>query len=154
MKDVTPQAMERRSAQQLERDSLRQRSFETRRAASQPQLAYDDETKTDIPDHKPQPQIPSSQARRGSHGNIMDAKSVEHEKDSDDGGFLKRNGSKERRLDNVHHKSDLNQAIESGKNDVFNKEEAKPAEPLQGTPRKKLEGEIGKKYDGDITRSN
>ncbi|KAJ8927106.1 hypothetical protein NQ314_020379 [Rhamnusium bicolor] len=90
---------ERRSAQQLERDNLRQRSFEARRAASQPQLSYDDEVNPESPTNRPQPQIPTP-VRRGSHGNIVEAQiSQDVEKDSDDGGFLKRSGSKERRLD-------------------------------------------------------
>lgn len=112
--------MERRSAQQIERDSLRQKSFEARRAASQPQL-YDEEVKPEIPDNRPQPQLPP--LRRGSHGNIMEQVQTAEEKDSDDGGFLKRNNSKDRHLD-------------TKKDEV--------TEVLQGSPRKKLEGEIGK----------
>ncbi|XP_015834407.1 uncharacterized protein LOC100141693 isoform X2 [Tribolium castaneum] len=123
-----PIAMERRSAQQIERDSQRQKSFEARRAASHPQLAYDDETKTEVPDSRPQPQ--AAPMRRGSHGNIMEAAvstAPDAEKDSDDGGFLKRNNSKEK------------------KNPEINQEEdSKVTEALQGTPRKRLEGEIGK----------
>lgn len=52
------------------------------------------------------------------------------EKDSDDGGFLKRNNSKEKRLDQKDSKPE--------------EEESKVTETLQGTPRKRLEGEIGK----------
>ncbi|CAH0560025.1 unnamed protein product [Brassicogethes aeneus] len=105
-----------RSAQQVERDTQRQMSFEARRTASQPQLAFEDE-KPEVHDHRPQPQAAASSnqgGRRGSHGNIMEGGRNDHnEKDSDDGGFLKRTES-----------------------DV--------TETLQGTPRKKLEGEIGK----------
>ncbi|KAH0808039.1 hypothetical protein GEV33_014752 [Tenebrio molitor] len=129
-----PIAMERRSAQQIERDSQRQKSFEARRAASQPQLAYEDDTTPEMPDSRPQPQ--AAPTRRGSHGNIMEAGSIipasaDTEKDSDDGGFLKRNNSKERRL-------------EDKKPEVSQEEESKVTEALQGTPRKRLEGEIGK----------
>lgn len=74
----------------------------------------------------------------------MEAKALEQEKDSDDGGFLKRSGSKERRLENMHQNTDtINQDNETIKNDNFGKDEQKPTETLQGTPRKKLEGEIG-----------
>ncbi|KAG5893904.1 hypothetical protein JTB14_014513 [Gonioctena quinquepunctata] len=134
VEDRRPQtSADRRSAQQLERDSLRQRSFEARRAASQPQLAYDDEINNEAPNSRPQPQIPTP-TRRGSHGNIVEAQvSQETEKDSDDGGFLKRNGSRERKLD-----------ITTQNDNGHTEEEQKIIEGLQGTPRKKLEGEIGK----------
>ncbi|XP_049825449.1 uncharacterized protein LOC109595245 isoform X3 [Aethina tumida] len=130
-----PIALERRSAQQIERDNQRQKSFEARRTASQPQLAYDDEVKTEIQDHRPQPQAASSTpSRRGSHGNIMEAnRKQEQEKDSDDGGFLKRHGSKERRLDG-------GQKLDDGSSNG----DSKVTDALQGAPRKKLEGEIGK----------
>ncbi|XP_017787020.1 PREDICTED: uncharacterized protein LOC108569828 isoform X2 [Nicrophorus vespilloides] len=114
---------EQRSAQQLERDSLRQKTFEARRAASQPQLSYEDEIKNDIPDNRPQPQA----IRRGSQGNLMEVivkTSHLEEKDSDDGGFLQR---------------DTQQT-----DDTFNKDESKVNVALQGAPRKQLEGEIGK----------
>ncbi|RZC35401.1 uncharacterized protein BDFB_006355 [Asbolus verrucosus] len=132
-----PMAMERRSAQQIERDSQRQKSFEARRAASHPQLAYEEDTKPEVPDSRPQPQ--TAPTRRGSHGNIMEAVpplsvTTDAEKDSDDGGFLKRNNSKERRLD------EKKQTEMSQDEDVT----TKPTDVLQGTPRKRLEGEIGK----------
>ncbi|XP_060530927.1 uncharacterized protein LOC132704736 isoform X2 [Cylas formicarius] len=127
-------AFERRSAQQLERDNLRQKTFETRRAASQPQLSLDDEHINEtIHDNRPQPQAASISTRRGSHGNIVEtqeggkSKTNDNEKDSDDGGFLKRTGSKERYLSNVP---------QTPTKEV--------TEILQGTPRKKLEVEIGK----------
>ncbi|XP_074038088.1 uncharacterized protein isoform X2 [Leptinotarsa decemlineata] len=137
MEDRRPQtSADRRSAQQLERDSLRQRSFEARRAASQPQLAYDEDGNEETPTSRPQPQIPTP-TRRGSHGNIVEAQvNYDGEKDSDDGGFLKRNGSRERKLDGPGQS-------ESGSG-VHNEDEQKVMEGLQGTPRKKLEGEIGK----------
>ncbi|CAH1098615.1 unnamed protein product [Psylliodes chrysocephalus] len=130
---------EKRSAQQIERDSLRQRSFEARRAASQPQLAYDDEIHEELPNRKPQPQIPTP-TRRGSHGNLVDQIKHDAEKDSDDGGFLHRKGSQERRLDNFD---------KNVKNEGINHDSKKDDSPniidgLQGSPRKRLEGEIGK----------
>lgn len=129
---ITP---ERRSAQQIERDNQRQRNFEARRTASQPQLSHDDDTiQHDNFDSKPQPQA----ARRGSYGNIMESVSAqivatEAEKDSDDGGFLKRRNSREKQLDEK-------------KQDIRSEEEnpTKLVETLQGPSRKKLEGEIGK----------
>nr|CAI5865494.1 unnamed protein product [Callosobruchus analis] len=135
---------ERRSAQQLERDSLRQRSFEARRAASQPQLAYDHEGAPDATPNRPQPQIPVL-ARRGSHGNIMDS-SKDAEKDSDDGGFLKRPTSDDHK-DNSGKQKDNNLQHESGnagEPKKENSEEKSSPDPLQGSPRKRLEGEIGK----------
>lgn len=139
---MTPTGIERRSAQQLERDNLRQRSFEARRAASQPQLlACDEEGESTT--NRPQPQIPTP-IRRGSYGNIMEASSVEIEKDSDDGGFLKRIGSNERRLETPNQQtpgpstSDQREGL-----GCHNKEDQKQTDALQGTPRKKLEGEIG-----------
>ncbi|KAJ8984584.1 hypothetical protein NQ317_006046 [Molorchus minor] len=138
--------LDRRSAQQLERDNLRQRSFEARRAASHPQLAYDEENMAEATTSRPQPQMPTP-ARRGSHGNIMEA-SQEIEKDSDDGGFLKRIGSKERRLDPPPQQRENfpgdGQSYDSKKEINHSKDETKISEGLQGTPRKKLEGEIGK----------
>ncbi|CAG9864383.1 unnamed protein product [Phyllotreta striolata] len=80
MHQSIPTSPEKRSAQQLERDNLRQRSFEARRAASQPQLSPAYEDQPPAANRKPQPQIPPP-IRRGSHGNIAD---------SDDGGFLRR----------------------------------------------------------------
>ncbi|XP_028155433.1 uncharacterized protein LOC114349276 isoform X2 [Diabrotica virgifera virgifera] len=131
---------EKRSAQQLERDNLRQRSFETRRAASQPQLAYDDEVQEELPNRKPQPQIPTPM-RRGSYGNIVEAQTKHEEKDSDDGGFLKRKGSQERRLDPPgSDKNARSEAVNEHKKD----EDHKINDGLQGSPRKRLEGEIGK----------
>ncbi|XP_056648419.1 uncharacterized protein LOC130452915 isoform X1 [Diorhabda sublineata] len=134
---------EKRSAQQLERDSLRQRSFEARRAASQPQLAYEDEVHEELPNRKPQPQIPTPM-RRGSYGNIMETQTKnDTEKDSDDGGFLRRKGSQERRLD----PPGLNdRVVKSDGNNIDNRKEndQKTTDELQGSPRKRLEGEIGK----------
>nr|CAH7735152.1 unnamed protein product [Callosobruchus chinensis] len=135
---------ERRSAQQLERDSLRQRSFEARRAASQPQLAYDHEGAPDTTPNRPQPQIPVL-ARRGSHGNIMDS-SKDAEKDSDDGGFLKRPTSDDHK-DNVMKQKDSNlqhENVNTGEHKKENSDEKPSPDPLQGSPRKRLEGEIGK----------
>ncbi|KAI4463465.1 hypothetical protein MML48_4g00015626 [Holotrichia oblita] len=125
---------EQRSAQQLERDNLKQR-----RAASQPQLAYDDDTQNEVPDNRPQPQSSQLQTRRGSHSNIVEAinSSQDAEKDSDDGGFLKRNASRERKIDKDQSNEDQNHCAET--------EESKNLTPaLSGTPRKRLEGEIGK----------
>lgn len=155
-------AAERRSAQQIERDSQRQKSFEARRAASHPQLAYDeDEIKTEItPDHRPQPQIAPIPVRRGSHGNLMGTTVSNHdtEKDSDDGGFLHRNNSNERRLDDKQKPlpSETTTAQPTattitttaltgnhvGADTTIS--DTKMTDVLQGTPRKRLEGEIGK----------
>lgn len=140
---------ERRSAQQLERDNLRQRSFEARRAASQPQLAYDDEGNPEAQPNRPPLQV-ITPVRRGSHGNIMEAQ-MNHdvEKDSDDGGFLRRNGSRERRLDPPLQQKEAcaqneNQCYETKKEHKPHlKEDGKVTDGLHGTPRRKLEGEIG-----------
>ncbi|CAH1174204.1 unnamed protein product [Phaedon cochleariae] len=151
-------ASERRSAQQLERDSLRQRSFEARRAASQPQLAYDDDAESGLQNGRPQAQL-AVPVRRGSYGNIMEPQVVQDtEKDSDDGGFLKRKGSQERRLDTPQDRrlestvpsKDSNALTDSTVSDVKKDssestiDEQKVNEGLQGTPRMRLEGEIGK----------
>lgn len=135
---------ELRSPQQLERDNMRQKHFEARRAASQPQLAgYDDEQKKiDYPNHRAQPQTSQIQpTRRGSHGNIMESTkepstNEENEKDSDDGGFLKRNNSEER------HDEEQKQLTDN-KSEEDNKMMANTL-LLSGSPRKRLEGEIGK----------
>ncbi|KAJ8919311.1 hypothetical protein NQ315_003895 [Exocentrus adspersus] len=138
---------ERRSAQQLERDNLRQRSFEARRAASHPQLAYDDEVNPEAPNNKAPLQM-GAPVRRGSHGNIMEAQPhQEIEKDSDDGGFLKRKGSRERRLDPPPPQKEnhmQSECCESKKEVKANLKEDSKMDGLQGTPRRKLEGEIGK----------
>lgn len=128
---------------------MRQKSFETRRAASHPQLAYGDQIKSEN-DNRPQPQTAHTPGRRGSYGNLIEATGGnDNEKDSDDGGFLKRSGSKEKRLEDNHnlaeassHNNDNGAAQE--KNDNCYKEEAKVTEALTGSPRKRLEGEIGK----------
>lgn len=101
-------------------------------------MACDEESTIDSIQNKPQPQMPTP-VRRGSHGNIMEAQINEPEKDSDDGGFLKRIGSKEKRLDtSVQQVDTINN---DNKKDT--KEESKLTEALQGSPRKRLEGEIG-----------
>ncbi|KAF5297621.1 hypothetical protein FQR65_LT09948 [Abscondita terminalis] len=138
--------IEKRSAQQLERDNLRQRSFEARRTASQPQLACDDETNVEISDNRPHVQT-QGHARRGSHGNLIEAVSVNNddiEKDSDDGGFLKRNNQSDKREVYDHSTKDKleNHADDSQQDGTYN--ESKMAEALMGSPRKKLEGEIGR----------
>lgn len=136
-------AAELRSPQQIERDNMRQKHFEARRAASQPQLAYDEEQTNEFPDHRAQPQSNQTPARRGSHGNIMEVtkSNAENEKDSDDGGFLKRNNSQERRLDSNATTSD-NQKLPD--KTLQQSEDDKVNSLLSGTPRKRLEGEIGK----------
>lgn len=153
--DRRPGPVERRSAQQLERDNLRQKSFEARRAASHPQLAYDDQIQNES-DNRPQPQSALTHMRRGSHSNLIEAAN-DAEKDSDDGGFLKRSNSKDKRLDENTSSGNLADAgvyangnhrvpeqDSYGKSDGASKEEAKVTEALTGTPRKRLEGEIGK----------
>lgn len=142
---MTPTGMERRSAQQLERDSLRQRSFEARRAASQPQLlACDEEGNMETIGNKAQSQMPTP-IRRGSYGNIMEAAGGHDiEKDSDDGGFLKRIGSSERRLETSTPQRDNNQTSGvAGNAEGSSQSNDLKTEVLQGMPRKKLEGEIG-----------
>lgn len=145
---------EKRSAQQLERDNLRQRSFETRRAASHPQLAYEDRIKNEH-ENKPQPQTACTPMRRGSHGNIIEAATT-NEKDSDDGGFLSRNSAKN--INSDHNRSSTtaegpctnnnSSTIEAQdgyrKNEGASKNDSKVSEALTGMPRKQLEGEIGK----------
>ncbi|KAK9870937.1 hypothetical protein WA026_009898 [Henosepilachna vigintioctopunctata] len=129
---------DRRSIQQIEREQ-QTKTFEARRAASQPQLLLD-EIKTDLADSRPQPQAAVS-GRRGSYGNLVDMQISTNtpEKESDDGGFLKRNNSKEKQLKDNNHPSKIpNFELASSKI------EDKVVETLQGTPRKKLEGEIGK----------
>lgn len=89
---------EKRSVQQIERDS--QKTFETRRAASHPQLACEDE-KSEASESRPQYQAGHYPVTRvGSHGTIIEATRAmeDTEKDSDDGGFLERNGSCDRQL--------------------------------------------------------
>lgn len=131
-KETPQKAAERRSAQQIERDNLRQKCFEARRAASHPQLAYEDQVKGDQ-DNRPQPQTAHAPVRRGSHGNLIEATGGnENEKDSDDGGFLKRNNSKDKRSE------------ETVPATIEQEGESKVSEALSGTPRKRLEGEIGK----------
>lgn len=137
-----PGPVERRSAQQIERDNLRQKCFEARRAASHPQLAYEDQMKSES-DNRPQPQMAHTPIRRGSHGNLLEAAiSNENEKDSDDGGFLKRNNSKDKRLEEVRPETSNESPQEAYSNQKL--EECKVSEGLTGTPRKRLEGEIGK----------
>ncbi|KAF5294989.1 hypothetical protein FQA39_LY13299 [Lamprigera yunnana] len=141
--------VEKRSAQQLERDNLRQRSFESRRTASQPQLACDDEIKGELIDNRPLQQLPSH-IRRGSHGNLIEAicTNEETEKDSDDGGFLKRNNQSERLQKDVMEgsikTSDKNEHTtdESQQDSIYN--DSKVVDALMGSPRKRLEGEIGR----------
>lgn len=143
---MTPTGMERRSAQQLERDNLRQRSFEARRAASQPQLlACDEEENSASTSSRPQPQI-APPVRRGSYGNIVEATAInEIEKESDDGGFLRRMGSKERRLETPTQQNSApsNEDHRESTSCQNREEQQKQTDALQGTPRKKLEGEIG-----------
>lgn len=99
-----------------------------------------DEIKTDLTDSRPQPQAAVS-SRRGSYGNLVDMQISPNDpgKESDDGGFLKRNNSRERQLTDKSH------TMESSNMDSnTSREKDSLAEVLQGTPRKKLEGEIGK----------
>ncbi|XP_065158632.1 uncharacterized protein [Atheta coriaria] len=107
-----------RSPQQLERDNIRQRSFEARRTASQPQLSFEDEVNKEIPDNRPQPQ--AQPLRRGSQGNLVETIRACEGKDSDEGGFVRK-------------------PEETG-----SKPEDKVNSALTGAPRKRLEGEIGK----------
>uniref|UniRef100_A0AAR5P8J9 SAM domain-containing protein n=2 Tax=Dendroctonus ponderosae TaxID=77166 RepID=A0AAR5P8J9_DENPD len=93
-------AFERRSAQQIERDHLKQINLETRRTLSHPHLLLDGEGH-DANNGSHQKPV---NARRGSLGNILDpnmmlpnhhnSSSQDHGKESDDGGFLNRNGPK------------------------------------------------------------
>ncbi|XP_044749256.1 uncharacterized protein LOC123309989 isoform X2 [Coccinella septempunctata] len=129
---------DRRSIQQIEREQ-QVKTFEARRAASQPQLLLD-EMKTDLTDSRPQPQAAVS-SRRGSYGNLVDMQISPGDpgKESDDGGFLRRNNSRERQLADKNHPMDNSNLDSTG-----SREKDSLSEVLQGTPRKKLEGEIGK----------
>lgn len=133
---------------------MRQKCFEARRAASHPQLAYEDQIKNES-DNRPQPQTAHTPIRRGSHGNLIEAAiSNENEKDSDDGGFLKRNNSKEKRLEELQ--TARSETVSESRNYVTNssepqesyadqkRDECKVSDGLLGAPRKRLEGEIGK----------
>lgn len=126
---------------------MRQKCFEARRAASHPQLAYEDQIKSES-DNRPQPQTAHTPVRRGSHGNLIEAAiSNENEKDSDDGGFLKRSASSDKRLEEVTgdsrtYATNSDQTQETYPNQKS--EECKVSDGLTGTPRKRLEGEIGK----------
>ncbi|XP_031339187.1 uncharacterized protein LOC116167798 isoform X2 [Photinus pyralis] len=139
--------VEKRSAQQLERDNLRQRSFETRRTASQPQLACDDEVTAETTTNHPYPHLVSAHARRGSHGNLIETIGAanENEKDSDDGGFLKRTTDRQEK-----EGSDLQiPDTSTGPNTTDTQEssgynDSKISDALMGSPRKRLEGEIGR----------
>lgn len=152
--------IEPRSPQQLERDNIRRKSFEARRAASQPQLAFDEDGKT--PRSEQSKLLNQSMPiRRGSHENLIGScKSRiinnESEKDSDDGGFI----SKDRKLDHSKSSDNLHSINETAstiqEQDVTKRQDmsetygskddsnSKVIEPLTGSPRKRLEGEIGK----------
>lgn len=136
--DVERRPPEPRSPQQIERDNIRRKSFEARRAASQPQLAFDDENKIQSNENNLLTQI--TPVRRGSHGNLIEScitsriNNQESEKDSDDGGFIQR----QKKHDKTEDKSEENTEI------TYAKDEPKVIEPLTGAPRKRLEGEIGK----------
>lgn len=124
---------ERRSIQQIEREQQKAKAFEARRAASHPHLLLDEENvaRIDPLDNRPQPQAAAS-VRRGSYGNLVDAQ-IKDNKESDDGGFLQRNGIR---------KSQQNESSPSFESS--SKDEEKVVDALQGSPRKKLETEIGK----------
>lgn len=98
-------------------------------------------------DNRPQPQTAHTPGRRGSYGNLIEAtvgNGNDAEKDSDDGGFLKRTVSKEKRLDDAQEASTRPDAPQDPASDNCYKEDAKVTEALTGSPRKRLEGEIGK----------
>lgn len=130
--------VEPRSPQQIERDNIRRKSFEARRAASQPQLAYDD-IESSTPNENGNLLTQITPLRRGSHGNLIESINSrtthqESEKDSDDGGFIQKQTYPERKDMTNEEKS----------NEAHSKEEPKVIESLTGAPRKRLEGEIGK----------
>lgn len=141
--------IEPRSPQQIERDNIRRKSFEARRAASQPQLAFDDETKSTTNDTTNSSNLLGqvTPLRRGSHGNLIESciasrlNNQESEKDSDDGGFIQRQNFQERNTDKANETTLTNEEKSS---DTYSKDDPKVAESLTGAPRKKLEGEIGK----------
>ncbi|XP_066140767.1 uncharacterized protein [Euwallacea fornicatus] len=89
---------ERRSAQQIERDNLKQKNLEARRTLSHPHLLLDTEG-SEL--HSGPAQQPVS-IRRGSLGNILDANinltnkiiSNQEDKESDEGGFVNRIASR------------------------------------------------------------
>lgn len=146
--------VEPRSPQQIERDNIRRKSFEARRAASQPQLAFDDETKVGRNESNILNQI--TPVRRGSHGNLIEScitrvNNQESEKDSDDGGFIQReNGNKDRKNEErkTSENQQSNQHDEKNTEISYGKDESKVIESLTGAPRKRLEGEIGKLFLG------
>lgn len=144
--------IEPRSPQQLERDNIRRKSFEARRAASQPQLAFDEDGK---PPRSEQSKLlnQSIPIRRGSHGNLIEScksriMNNESEKDSDDGGFI----SKDRKLDhskssdNLHSINETTSTTQDQDLTFSSKDDTNSnvIETLTGSPRKRLEGEIGK----------
>lgn len=141
--DRTP--IEPRSPQQIERDNIRRKSFETRRAASQPQLAYDESENKDTTNESGNLLSQVTPARRGSHGNLIEtitrANNQESEKDSDDGGFIQRQTYQERRIEKPTENGSSN---EDKNENTYAKQEPKVIESLTGVPRKRLEGEIGK----------
>lgn len=134
--------IEPRSPQQIERDNNRRKSFEARRAASQPQLTCDDENVISSNDNSNllNQVLP---VRRGSHGNLIEScnarvNNQESEKDSDDGGFIPRQIFKDRKTDKNDNPEEQNSEL------IYSKDEPKVIESLTGAPRKRLEGEIGK----------
>ncbi|KAL1506841.1 hypothetical protein ABEB36_006129 [Hypothenemus hampei] len=86
-------AFERRSAQQIERDNLKQKNLEARRTMSHPHLLLDG----DGTEQYNGSQAQQINVRRGSLGNILETNKAtsssmnQDGRESDDGGFLNRN---------------------------------------------------------------
>ncbi|XP_044727629.1 uncharacterized protein DDB_G0283357-like isoform X2 [Chrysoperla carnea] len=152
--DDKQRSNEPRSQQQLERDSIRQKSFmEARRTASQPHLASDDLPKNQQVEgkntnmHQLESQFPQPN-RCGSYGNVMEtfnARPVhaESEKDSDDGGFITHNNG----VRNNEHINGTGHHGVNKQNEVIDKDSAQndgTRVGLVGTPKVRLENEIGK----------
>lgn len=108
--DTDSRSSDVRSPQQMEREIVRQRGLaDTRRSNSQSHL---DEEESDMGHDRVNPTTPiagnklKQQQRRGSHGNLIETLSrtgntpnIEHEKDSDDGGFRARLNAQGRSFD-------------------------------------------------------
>lgn len=122
--------VEPRSPQQIERDNIRRKSFEARRAASQPQLAYDEEEK---PTTENSNQNLITPLRRGSHGNLIEnitRTAQDSEKDSDDGGFIQRQPYQERKIEKPSENTTSNE--DKSSDNTYSKDESKVVESLTG----------------------
>ncbi|CAH1128810.1 unnamed protein product [Ceutorhynchus assimilis] len=121
-------SFERRSAQQIERDNLKQqKNLEARRTLSHPHLLVDEDDNANS-----QPPV---NVRRGSLGNILET-NINHQ-ESDDGGFLNRTASKEK----YFNQKEVPVSVQENNN------KAKAIETSQGdTPKRRgVENEAGER---------